>query len=165
MNQYGQITPWWVQQNQQRAAMTAQQTQTPMNWQQPQPGWSQPQMQNQQQFGRPVPSSIPGRIIQNPMEITPEEVPMNGTVSLFPSTDYSYIIAKQWNQNGTIDTLRFVPEPQVVNQETATELDPFKKEVIDRLDKLENLLSPAENTSNAKAKQTKTTKQEENTHE
>lgn len=164
MNQYGQITPWWVQQNQQRAAaMAAQQTQTPMNWQQPQPGWNQPPMQNPQQFNRPIPSSIPGRIVQNPMEITPEEVPMNGTVSLFPSTDYSYIIAKQWNQNGTIDTLRFVPEPQVVNQEAAAEQDPFKKEVIDRLDKLENLLNPAKTTS--KNKQNQTTKQEATTNE
>lgn len=138
MNPYGQITPWYVQQNQQRAAMAQNNmmngyNQYAPNWNQPQPNLNQPNR----------PSMIPGRIIQNPQEITPEEVPMNGTVSLFPANDYSYIVAKQWNQNGLIDTVRFVPEkPVVAESAPSAEPDPFKQEVISRLDKLESLLKP-----------------------
>lgn len=153
LNQYGQVIPWWVQQNQQRGSTAgpvpyAPTTQTPMNWQQNPTNWNQPLAQNPQQYNRPVPSTIPGRIIQNPMEIAPEEVPMNGSVSLFPATDYSYIIAKQWNQNGTITEVRFVPEIQPATD--AVEQDPFKKEVLNRLDKLESLLNPPKATSKAK---------------
>lgn len=60
----------------------------------------------------PMPGGLPGRVIQNPNEIVPGEVEMSGKVSLFPMADYSSIIAKCWNQYGTIDTVRYIPEPQ-----------------------------------------------------
>lgn len=42
---------------------------------------------------------LTGRIIQTESDITPNEVAMDGSVSLFPLGDYSAIIAKQWNAN------------------------------------------------------------------
>lgn len=69
-------------------------------------------------FQRPsVPSMLPGRQIANADEITPQEVPMDGSVSLFPQQDYSCIYAKTWTKEGTIATLKFVPE----QPQTATE--------------------------------------------
>lgn len=170
----GRITPWWVTQNQQRAAMAAQQT--PMNWQQTPSNWGTPQtnynwgtspmnsVQTNPGFVRQPPTAIPGRVIQNPNEITAEDVPMNGTVSLFPAADYSYIIAKQWNQNGTIDSIRYIPE-QIV--QTPEEVDPFKKEVFERFDKIEQMLSGTHPKSNVKSNQKapNQNKQEDTAHE
>lgn len=62
---------------------------------------SQPMLQ------RPV---IPGRVVNDPSNITPQEVPMDGSVSLFPQTDYSKIYAKAWDSNGNLQTMIFVPE-------------------------------------------------------
>ena len=62
-------------------------------------------------FQRPaMPASIPGRMVTNADEIVPQEVPMDGSVSLFPQNDYSCIYAKTWTKEGTIATLKFVPE-------------------------------------------------------
>ena len=70
-------------------------------------------------FQRPVmPAMIPGRLVSNADEITPQEVPMDGSVSLFPQNDYSCIYAKTWTKEGTIATLKFVPEqPQNTEQQ------------------------------------------------
>ena len=70
-------------------------------------------------FQRPaMPAMIPGRLVANADEITPQEVPMDGSVSLFPQNDYSCIYAKTWTKEGTIATLKFVPEqPQNTEQQ------------------------------------------------
>ena len=70
-------------------------------------------------FQRPtMPAIIPGRLVANADEITPQEVPMDGSVSLFPQNDYSCIYAKTWTKEGTIATLKFVPEqPQNTEQQ------------------------------------------------
>ena len=70
-------------------------------------------------FQRPtMPAIIPGRLVANADEITPQEVPMDGSVSLFPQNDYSCIYAKTWTKEGTIATMKFVPEqPQNTEQQ------------------------------------------------
>ena len=70
-------------------------------------------------FQRPsIPAMIPGRPVANADEITPQEVPMDGSVSLFPQQDYSCIYAKTWTKEGTIATMKFVPEqPQAQEQQ------------------------------------------------
>lgn len=70
-------------------------------------------------FQRPtMPAMIPGRLVTNADEITPQEVPMDGSISLFPQNDYSCIYAKTWTKEGTIATLKFVPEqPQNTEQQ------------------------------------------------
>lgn len=92
------------------------------------PAWANPQQQQwtnpqpnptpppQPQFYNaplvPQPRTVPCRVVNNPADITPSEIPMDGRVSLFLSSDNSYIIAKQWNQNGLIDTAIYRPEIQ-----------------------------------------------------
>ena len=80
--------------------------------------------------------SIPGRVVNNLDEITPQEVLMDGSVSLFPQNDYSAIYAKTWTKDGTIATVKFVPE----QPQAATEQKSPLEERLDRIDqKLEAL--------------------------
>lgn len=54
--------------------------------------------------------TIPGRMIYAPDEIMPQEVPMDGSVSLFPMHDWSCVYGKWWTSNGQIQTAKFVLE-------------------------------------------------------
>lgn len=91
--------------------------------------------QNQEPQQRPV---LNGRLINDPKDILPKEIPMDGSISLFPKEDYSYILAKAWNSSGTIDTVKFVPdlpkqeEPKV---EDKTQL------ILDKLTKMEETMA------------------------
>ena len=84
--------------------------------------------------------SIPGRTVNNLDEITPQEVPMDGSVSLFPQADYSAIYAKTWTKDGMIATVKFIPEqPQTEPQKSP--LDERLDRIDQRFDKLEKMLS------------------------
>lgn len=84
-------------------------------------------------------SYIPGRTIQNINEVAPNEVSMDGTVSLFPTSDYSAIYAKMWNANGTISTYKFVPEKLEEPVGTSNQVD--LSEILTRLDRIESYFS------------------------
>lgn len=104
--------------------------------------------------------SIPGRLVNNLDEITPQEVPMDGSVSLFPQNDYSAIYAKTWTKDGTIATVKFVPEqPQMEPQKSP--LEERLDRIDQRFDKLEKMLSNR-NKSYRKSQQNK---KEVETHE
>lgn len=89
---------------------------------------------------------IAGKAIQSEADITPNEVAMDGSISLFPLGDYSAIIAKQWNANGTISTVKYVP---VVDEDCTddepSKLDAFSEQVNKRFDELEHLLTNRNN--------------------
>lgn len=89
-------------------------------------------------FNRPPQPSVPGRVITSENEIAVNEVPMDGSVAIFPMQDMSCVIAKAWNSNGTIDTMKFVPEIRKENPENSD--DPFKTEVMSRLGNIEKML-------------------------
>lgn len=115
--------------------------------------------QNQQRYS--MPSMLPGRQISSIEEIMPNDVPMDGSVSFFPVRDGSCVYAKYWNRQGTIDTIKFVPEMNVVAniEETSGEENPFQ-EILRRLDKIEKSLvsgrkSPS-STSQSPKKEDKT---------
>ena len=90
----------------------------------------QPQPMNQ-----PRQQGILGHMVSNPNEITPQEIPMDGSISLFPMQDGSAVIGKFWDNNGQIKTIRFVPE----NVEQPRQQDPFAV-LNERLDTLESLI-------------------------
>lgn len=96
-------------------------------------------MQNQN--GGVRPGIIYGRVVNDPNEITANEIPMDGSVSLFPTSDYSKIYAKAWNGNGLITTKTFVLEEPINTQNVAPEADSFQTEIRVRLDKIEKMLS------------------------
>lgn len=101
-----------------------------------------PQMQPQQGYSAPTPqfvqTPIHGHTIRDDsVEIPPNDVPMDGTVSLFPTEDYSCIFAKHWNKDGKITTTKFVPVPM---DEDYTPTPGFEDEMRSRMDELKQLL-------------------------
>lgn len=55
-------------------------------------------------------SSDSWKMVMNENAITPQDIPMDGNVSLFPQADWKCVWAKWWNSNGMICTCKFVPE-------------------------------------------------------
>lgn len=90
---------------------------------------------------RPV---IPAGITTGLEDIRPNEVPSDGTVSLFMMNDYSAVYAKAVNQQGTIDTVKYVPEKPVeqVVQNGSTD---FNQLVLSRLDNIEKMIAQNRN--------------------
>lgn len=71
-------------------------------------------MQNIQRFQQPqqpeqMQQGIFGKVVQSQDSIVANDVPMNGSVALFPKSDLSEIYAKQWSADGTISTMVFKP--------------------------------------------------------
>lgn len=93
----------------------------------------------------------PGRFVGSEDEIVAREVPMDGCPAVFPQRDLSCVYLKQWNNRGTIDTVRYIldkkPEATVTN-------DSSYGEILNRLDRLEELLTaqPKAATSRSKTK-------------
>lgn len=63
-------------------------------------------------------SVIPGRAINNPDEVTPNEVPNDGRFGIFPMADQSAIYLKGWTSDGRIQTIKYV---QAVETEITTQ--------------------------------------------
>lgn len=111
------------------------QNNVPMPTYQQNPSFPQPQMQQPQPF---VPVQIHGHTIKDETtEIAPNDIPMDGTVSLFPTEDYSCIFAKHWNKDGKITTTKFVPVPM---DEDYTPTPGFEDEMRARMDELKDLI-------------------------
>ena len=80
--------------------------------QQNQPLFNQQQsIQPQQQVG------LNGKVVQAVEQITANDVPMDGSVAVFPKQDMSEIYTKSWNADGTIRTI--VYKPYTVSQPNA----------------------------------------------
>lgn len=58
----------------------------------------------------PPPKPVMGRWVTTFDDIKPQDVPMDGSVCLFPQEDYSCIYAMVWSNNGQIVPYRFLPE-------------------------------------------------------
>lgn len=97
--------------------------------------------QNGFMMNRPNYQMLPGRVVANIDEITPQEVMMDGSVSIFPQSDFSCIYAKQWAKDGTIQTIRYVPE---IPQQAQVQSVPIEEQfnlINQRFDKIEKMLS------------------------
>lgn len=109
-----------------------------IGYQQQTPGYSG--FNNFQRPSNPA-QMIPGRLVANADEITPQEVPMDGSVSLFPQSDYSCIYAKTWTKEGTIATMKFVPEQPIAAEPQKSPIEERFDKIDQRFDKLEKMLS------------------------
>lgn len=104
-------------------------------------------MGSQNPFATNVRYGINGRYVQNPNEIRPGEIPMDGTVSFFPLSDNSAIIGKMWDQNGNIKEVRYLPDYVLeaklkeFQDSQNNELNSTLREILDRISKLENSLN------------------------
>ena len=96
-----------------------------------------------------VPVQIHGHTIEDEnTEIAPNDVPMDGTVSLFPTENYSCIFAKHWNKDGKITTTKFVPVPM---DEDYVPTPGFEDEMRSRMDELKTLIQQNRNSYNKKS--------------
>ncbi len=82
--------------------------------QQNQPLFNQQQsIQPQQQVG------LNGKVVQAVEQITANDVPMDGSIAVFPKQDMSEIYTKSWNADGTIRTIVYKPytasQPDMAN--------------------------------------------------
>lgn len=104
-------------------------------------GYGNPMYGGSGGFGGSLRPAIPGRFVNGPQDISPNEIPTDGSLCLFPKSDYSCIYARQWGQNGIIEATfvpenRQLPEPQVIQQTAPMDLS----EITDRLDNIEKAL-------------------------
>lgn len=86
---------------------------------------------------------IPARMTTGLDDIRPNELPSDGTVSLFMQSDYSAVYAKAVNAQGTIDTVRYVPERPA---QTEQPINNGFSSIEQRLDRIEKLLSKRNKT-------------------
>ena len=94
---------------------------------------------NQPQNEKPV--TFSGRMINDPAEIMPSEIPMDGTPSIFLAKDYSKVFVKAWSADGTIKTVVFVPlEASQMEGSSISENSDVTKAIMERFDKLEKMI-------------------------
>lgn len=98
--------------------------------------FSTPQTPTQPPAPMPQPSPITGRVVNSLNDVFPNDVPGDGTVALFPQSDYSVIYAKQWNTDGSISTIKYVPE---VQNEATNEQQVGGVAMTDIMDQLNNI--------------------------
>lgn len=68
------------------------------------------QQYQQQNNYLPKQQAINGKYIQSADMITANDVPMDGSVAFFPTTDLKEIYVKGWDGNGKISTIVFKPD-------------------------------------------------------
>lgn len=50
-----------------------------------------------------------GKMVNDVSMVSPNDVPMDGNIAIFPKNDMSEIYCKQWKQDGTIQTVVYKP--------------------------------------------------------
>jgi len=97
-------------------------------------------------------NSFVGRVVNNENEITPSEVPMDGTLGIFPKADGSSIFVKTWGKMGEIKTIEYIPAVTETNtsQEEVAINDTFFETIQrldNRLDRIEKKLNSRKSNS------------------
>lgn len=83
----------------------------PYQYQQPRydPQQNQPLFNQQQSIQPQQQVGLNGKVVQAVEQITANDVPMDGSVAVFPKQDMSEIYTKSWNADGTIRTVVYKP--------------------------------------------------------
>ncbi|WP_455136330.1 hypothetical protein [Thermophilibacter sp.] len=127
----------------------------PPAWQPVQPSQAAQQTWLPQQQTAQQPQRLVGRTVASAQEVTPQEVPMDGSLALFPLADGSAVIGKRWTPEGTIAEVRFVPE----RHEEAPAAPTFESSVLDRLDAIEGSLASLMTTAQQPKRQARRAKE------
>lgn len=84
---------------------------------------------------------IYGRVVTSEEEITIRDVPNDGSAGFYPMADGSAVYMKQWNNNGTISMIRYIPDPaQFGEQKSQEPNEDFMASIDKRFDKLEAMI-------------------------
>lgn len=132
----------------------------PDNTRAPAFGMNYPQTQIPNSASQPVSTSAQdsfiGRIVGDPSEIKPNEVPMDGRIAIFPTNDLGAVYIKGWNSNGELMTVRYIVDPDW-KAFTSSEALMQQQDILRRLENLEKSIS----TGKTGAKTTKPTVKED----
>lgn len=71
--------------------------------------YQQPQMLPTQMSGAYQQPGLIGKVVNDVSMVSPNDVPMDGNIAIFPKNDMSEIYCKQWKQDGTIQTVVYKP--------------------------------------------------------
>lgn len=101
----------------------------------------QPQETSQPTQQQTEPAISSARVIKSPEEIKPDEILMNGSVSLFLQDDLNVVYGKRWTNNGVIENIRFVREDPVPVEQpsqstsvSSINLEELAKQISDMID-------------------------------
>lgn len=83
------------------------------------------------------PTMLPGRFVNSDNDVYPNSIPNDGSIAVFPLNDFSAVYLKKWEPNGTITSVRYIPDVQPTQQ---TQEQAFQSEVQQRLGRLEDML-------------------------
>lgn len=115
------------------------------------------QMQQYQQGQQMLPSQMPGayqqpgligKMVNDVSMVSPNDVPMDGNIAIFPKNDMSEIYCKQWKQDGTIQTVVYRPVqaennaegtniPQMDFNALNEDVRALREDILARLDSIE----------------------------
>lgn len=85
------------------------------------------------------PTALAGRLVGGAGDITPNDVPTDGTIGYFPCVDGSVIYAKTWAGDGSIKTTEYVPKaPEAALEKQEPTFDAV---VLERLDAIEQAIA------------------------
>lgn len=79
---------------------------------------------------------LPGKYINNLNDVVVSEVPQDGSVAFFPTSDFSKIYAKAWTADGKIQT-----EEYVLQKSTEEKKPDLTQDILVRLTRIEDMLS------------------------
>lgn len=81
------------------------------------------------------PTFVQGRVVESEGDIKPNEIPMDGSVTFFPKSDYSVVFGKTWTENGTIRSMRYLLEQEnpAPKEEPKSEQSAFDQDVLANL--------------------------------
>lgn len=103
-------------------------------------------MQQSMSYTKPT---LIGKVVNRSEDVTPNDIPMDGSYGVFPLQDRSKLYLKKWNADGTITTETYVKEVIDIPKEPIN--DPLADEIAmlrQQLDRIEKSLKPK--TSNKK---------------
>lgn len=82
------------------------------------------QPQQSPSYARPM---IIGKVVNRVEDVTPNDIPMDGSYGVFPIQDRSCIYLKRWNADGTISTEKYLKE--VIDIPKEPERDPIDEKL------------------------------------
>lgn len=111
------------------------------------------------------PQGLVGKIVNDVSAVSPNDVPMDGNVAIFPKNDMSEIYCKQWKQDGTIQTVVYRPIHPENSQEGTNmpQMDfnalnegvrALREEISERFDSLEKTIGKPASKTTSRAKKT-----------
>lgn len=91
-------------------------------------------------YSSTIPASLPGKIVGGENDILPQDVPMNGTFSVFVQQDLQRVYVKKWEGDGNIHGNTYVLEQQNVPDQNGASIDATLISILERLENIEKSL-------------------------